>query len=594
MSEKPWINKLFYGDNLDIMERYIADDSVDLVYLDPPFNSDADYNVLFAEEDGSRAAAQIKAFDDTWRWDQAAALAFQETVDQGGEIAKAMKAFRTLLGNSNMLAYLSMMAPRLLELKRILKDTGSIFLHCDPTASHYLKLLMDSIYGPENFRNEIIWRRTGSHAPSRKFSPIHDVLLFYAVSSDSYFVPLKKPYMRGHVMKRFKEDDDGRFKEEIGGNIMTGAGITQGDSGQPWRGMDPSASNRHWAIPGDLAEQMDEDFQDLSVREKLDALLEAGLIEVDDNWKWPHPVRYLKPEDGVPIGDIWASQPYTGRLDKSTPGTVYDSDEDIDADVRWLGTKDAERLGYPTQKPIGLVRRIIEATCPEDGIVLDPFAGCGTTVVASEQLRRKWIGIDITYLAIALLKSRLAEIQNPRPYEVTGEPTSIKEAEALGAADPYHFQWWALDLVNAAPAEQKKGADKGIDGRMTFWEADSEPREIIYSVKAGKVEVGHVRDLVGVITREEADIGVLISLKKPTKPMIEEAAGAGIYRSDLIGSSHPKVQLITVGELLEGKSLDLPNLFAKQGMKAQKAQKAKKIPIPADQMTIGDENKQKE
>lgn len=563
-----WENQLFYGDNLDILRRYVPDDSVDLVYLDPPFNSDADYNVLFAEEDGSRAAAQIKAFDDTWRWDQSAALAFQETVDQGGNIAKAMKSFRTLLGTSNMLAYLAMMAPRLLELKRVLKDSGSIFLHCDPTASHYLKILMDSIFGPENFRNEIIWRRTGSHAPSKKFGPIHDSLLFYACSSDSYFVPIKRPHMLGHISKRFKEQPDGRWKEEIGGNIMTGPGKTEGDSGKPWRGMDPSASNRHWAIPGDLAAQMPDDFQKLEVRQKLEALYKAGLLEVSDDWKWPHPVRYLKEDDaGVPIGDIWASQPYTGKWGKDVVGTVYNSDEDIDDDVRWLGPKDAERLGYPTQKPIGLLRRIINSSCPEDGVVLDPFAGCGTTIIAAEQLKRKWIGIDITYLAIGLLKNRLADFQNPRPYAVKGEPTSIAEATELAKSDPYHFQWWALDLVNARPLEEKKGADKGIDGQITFYEADTDPREIIFSVKAGKVNVSHVRDLVGVISREEADIGVLISLNEPTGPMKEEAASSGVYKSPLMKTSHPRVQLITVGDLLAGKSLNLPNLFVKKGLK---------------------------
>lgn len=573
MSE--WVNQLYYGDNLDILQRYIEDDSVDLVYLDPPFNSDADYNVLFAEEDGSRAAAQIKAFDDTWRWDQAAALAFEQTVDQGGEIAKAMKAFRTLLGPSNMLAYLAMMAPRLLELKRVLKDSGSIFLHCDPTASHYLKLLMDSIFGPENFRNEVIWRRTGSHAPSRKFGPIHDTLLFYACSPDSYFVPIKRPHMLGHIAKRFKEQPDGSWKEEIGGNIMTGAGITKGDSGKPWRGMDPTASNRHWAIPGDLAAQMPEEFQELEVREKLEALYQAGLLEINDKWKWPHPVRYLdEDEAGVPIGDIWASQPYTGKWAKDVVGTVYNSDEDIDDDVRWLGTQDAERLGYPTQKPTGLLKRVIDATCPEDGVVLDPFAGCGTTVIAAEELRRKWIGIDITYLAIGLLKNRLSRLKLPRPYVVKGEPTSISEAKELASSDPYHFQWWALDLVNARPLDEKKGADAGIDGQVTFYEADSDPREIIFSVKAGKVSVSQVRDLVGVITREEADIGVLISLNKPTGPMIKEAASSGSYNSSLMGTSHPRVQLITVGDLLEGKTLDLPNLFAKKGMKTAPAKRA--------------------
>ncbi len=549
-------NVLFYGDNLDVLRRHVADDSVDLIYLDPPFNSNANYNVLFGHADGSRAAAQIKAFDDTWRWDQAAAAAFQDALTAGGAVASALAAFQTLLGPNAMLAYLSMMAPRLVELRRVLKPTGSIYLHCDPTASHYLKLLLDSVFGPDNFRNEIIWRRTGAHGPRRSFGPIHDTILLYSKSSTYYFRVTRRPYMRGHVELRYQRQSDGRYKFITGGNILTGAGATRGESGQPWRGFDPSARNRHWAIPGDLTEQMPIDFASLGVLAKLDALYDAGLVEIKPGAQWPHPVRYLKEGDGQPISDLWASQPYTGAWSSGEKGTVAGSTADIDADVQWLGRTAPERLHYPTQKPEGLMKRIIRASCPEDGVVLDPFCGCGTTIAAAQKLERQWIGIDVTYLAIALIKARLT-VLGTSAYTVLGEPTTADDAEQLAADDPYQFQWWALGLIGARPTEGKKGADHGIDGRLFFFdEGAGKPKQAIVSVKAGKVQVSHVRDLIGVLRREQAQIGVFLSFNEPTQPMRAEAASAGFYASPW--GQHPRVQLLTVAELLTGKKLDMP------------------------------------
>ena len=324
-------NALYYGDNLEILRRYITDESVDLVYLDPPFNSNADYNVLFAERDGTRAHAQIKAFGDTWIWDREAARNFEDAVQIGGpRVASAMMAFRTFLGTSDMLAYLSMMAPRLVELRRVLKPTGSIYLHCDPTASHYLKVLMDAVFRPENFKNEIIWRRTGAHGPRRSFGPIHDTLLFYVNGSSYFFEVVRRPYMRGHVSGRYSADATGRLKFISGGNVLTGAGKTGGESGMPWRGFDPSKKNRHWAIPGFLAERMPPEFAKLRVLAKLEELYKAGLVEVKPGTEWPTPVRYLRDQDGFPIQDLWAYQPYT-------EGTVHGMDDGIDADVAWMG-----------------------------------------------------------------------------------------------------------------------------------------------------------------------------------------------------------------------------------------------------------------
>lgn len=555
MAENPPANLLYYGDNLDVLRRHVADASVDLVYLDPPFNSNASYNVLFAERDGTQAAAQIKAFEDTWRWDAGAARAYDEVVvEVGGLVSQAMQAFRTFLGESDMLAYLAMMAPRLVELRRVMKSSASIYLHCDPTASHYLKMLMDSAFGPENFRNEIIWRRTGAHGAQRSFGPIHDTILFYSKGPDYFFQIVKRPYMRGHVESRYTKDTEGRLKFTSGGNVLTGAGATQGESGRTWRGFDPSAKNRHWAVPGFLARQMPPKFAEFGVLAKLDALYEAGLIDIIEDAAWPTPVRFLNKDDGHPLQDIWAYQPYT-------EGTVFDTKEGIDEDVAWLGPTDPERLGYQTQKPLGLLDRIIRSSCPADGLVLDPFCGCGTTVAAAQALDRRWIGIDITHLAIGLIRHRLRDSYGDSiidTYRVVGEPVSLPDAAALATSEPYQFQAWALGLVGARPfGDIKKGADKGIDGRIYFHEGDAaKTKQIILSVKAGKLHAPYVRDLRGVVDREKAAIGVLLTLDEPTKAMRTEAASAGFYTSPW--GRHPKLQILTVGELLDGGRIDMP------------------------------------
>lgn len=572
------MNYLYYGDNLDVLRLHIDDESVDLVYLDPPFNSNQNYNVLFQEHDGTQAAAQIKAFGDTWRWDEAAARAYEEVVERGGTVAQAMQAFRTYLDRTDMMAYISMMAPRLIELQRVLKPTGSIYLHCDPTASHYLKVLMDAVFGPQNFRNEIIWRRTGAHGPRRSFGPIHDTILFYTKTDDYFFNIVFRPYMKGHVDSRYSKDAaTGKFKFTSGGNILTGSGKTEGESGQIWKGFDPSKKNRHWAIPGFLAEQMEPEFEDLGVIAKLDALYEAGLIDIKKGSAWPTPVRWLEDDEGHPLQDIWAYQPYT-------TGTVHDSKLGIDEDVSWLGPTDPERLGYPTQKPEGLLDRIIRSSCPEGGVVLDPFCGCGTAIAAAQTLKRPWIGIDITHLAIALIKNRLltgfpgVKI----PLTVIGEPVSLPDAMELAAEDKYQFQWWALGLVGARPIEQKKGADRGIDGRLAFHDnPGGKTKNVILSVKGGKLKAQDVRDLRGVVERENAEIGVLISMEDPTQQMRKEAASAGFYSSPW-NSKHPRLQLLTVKELLDGKGIDYPapkqtNITLKKAKSQQKPLKNRKL-----------------
>src|SRR5450830_1240384 len=422
-----WKNKLYFGDNLNIMRDYIADESVDLIYLDPPFNSKATYNVLFAEKDGKQSPAQITAFEDTWHWDMSAARAYEELVTSGpGKLADLIQALRGFLGTNDMMAYLTMMAIRFVEMRRVLKETGSIYLHCDPTASHYLKLLMDAIFGVKNFRNEIVWKRTSAHNDPNRYGRNTDRILFYTKSNKYYFKTIYQPYSQSYIENFYRfEDEKGKYRL----SDLTAAGIRYGESGEEWNGYNPTAISRHWAIPNKAVAEIvgKEKADSLGVKKSLDLLLENGRIFISKNGV-PSYIRYLHEMPGVP------------------------SQELID-DISPISAQAAERLGYPTQKPEALIERIISANSEEGDLVLDPFCGCGTTIAVAERLHRRWIGVDITHLAIALMRTRLEHSFGPdlNPYEVVGEPRDLESARALFRQDAYQFEYWALSLVRARP-----------------------------------------------------------------------------------------------------------------------------------------------
>ena len=524
------MNTLYYGDNLDIMRRYLKDETVDLVYLDPPFNSSQDYNVLFQERDGTRSAAQIRAFKDTWVWDEGAARSLQEIVERSGRVARVMIALRTFLGDTDMLAYLAMMAPRLVELRRVLKPTGSIYLHCDTTASHYLKLIMDAVFGPINFRSEITWKRTNVHSDSKDWSDVSDILLYYVrdASSDFTWNPIHLKHTDAHISSKYKEDADGRF-------------FTLSDMTSPhprpnmmyeWKGY--AFPPMGWRYSRETMQKLDQD---------------GRIWYPGDATKRPRLKRYLDEMPGTLVTNIWT-------------------------DIFPINSQAQERLGYPTQKPEALLARIVKASSNEGDMVLDPFCGCGTAVAVAEKMNRQWIGIDITHLAITLIRHRMKDsFGDSIKYKVVGEPVSLPDAETLAAVDPYQFQWWALGLVGARPVEQKKGADKGIDGRLYFHDEPKKTKQIVFSVKAGHTSAPHVRDLIGVLNREKAEIGVLISLQNPTQPMRAEAASAGFYQAPW-GRKCPKVQLLTIADLLSGKTVDYPreNVTFKKAPKAEAEQ----------------------
>lgn len=510
-------NTLYFGDNLDIMRQYIKDETVDLVYLDPPFKSDQDYNVLFANKDGTKAGAQIKAFEDTWSWDQEAAAEYQRTVEADGRVSQVMQAFRLFLGENDMLAYLTMMAPRLVELRRVLKPTGSIYLHCDPTASHYIKLLMDAVFGPEQFQNEIVWKRTSARSDSHRYNHIHDVILFYSIGRGFTWNVQYMPYDDAYINKFYRHIEKDTGRRYTLSDLMA-PGTRKGESGKPWRGIDPNARGNHWKYT-------------VSTLDELDSI---GRIYWPPKGRVPRFKRYLDEMDGLPLQSIWV-------------------------DIPPVSAHAAERLGYPTQKPEALLERIIQASSNPGDVVLDPFCGCGTAIAVAQRLGRRWIGIDITHLAISLMKHRLHSAFGEKvAYEVIGEPITVEGAGVLAKEDPYQFQWWVLGLVGARSVEKKKGADRGIDGRLYFHDegVKGKTKQIIISVKSGHTTVSHIRDLRGVIEREKAEIGVLITLQEPTQPMRTESASAGFYDSQW--GRHPRIQILTVADLLNGKGIDYP------------------------------------
>jgi site-specific DNA-methyltransferase (adenine-specific) len=512
----------------------VKDETVDLVYLDPPFNSRQDYNVLFAEKDGSQSSSQIHAFEDTWEWNIDAQRSYEFIVEQGGRVADALRAFKTFLFNSDMMAYLAMMAPRLIELRRVLKPTGSIYLHCDPTASHYLKILMDAVFGPQMFRNEIVWKRTSSHSAAKRWGDIHDTILFFTKGSSRTWNGVFVPHSEEYAARYKRIDETGRAWADYD---LTAPGVRHGDSGSIWRGFDVTTKGLHWKVNTKAVESLvgQDSAKQMSTTQKLDLLDANGFLYWSKGGKgFPRFKRYLS--EGAHI-------------------------QDVVTDISPINSQAQERLGYPTQKPEALLERIIKASSNEGDLVLDPFCGCGTTVQVAQRLNRRWIGIDITHLAIGLIKKRLSDAFGPEiksTYDVIGEPTDYAGAAALAAEDKYQFQWWALGQVGARPADRKKGADRGIDGRLYFHDDESgQSKQIVFSVKAGNVTVSQIRDFVGVLVREKAEMGVFLTFDEPTKPMIKEAAEAGLYKSS-DGTTYPRLQILTIQQVLDGKQPQYP------------------------------------
>ena len=523
-----WVNQLYFGDNLDVLREHIPDESVDLIYLDPPFNSNATYNVLFRERSGEESAAQITAFEDTWQWSIESERAYQDVVTRtGGKLGELLQAMRSFLGPNDMMAYLTMMAQRLQALHSALKPTGSIYLHCDPTASHYLKLLMDAVFGLENFRTDISWKRTSAHNDTkqgrRQHGRIHDTLLFYSKSSELTWNPIYTDYDQEYVDRFYRHVEPETGRRYRLSDITGPGGAAKGNPEYEVLGI-----TRHWRYS----------------RERMQELIDEGRIVQARPGTVPRYKRYLDEMTGVSLQDFWA-------------------------DIGPVASQAKERLGYPTQKPEALLERIIVASSNEGDVVLDPFCGCGTAVAVAERLNRRWIGVDVTHIAISLMRYRLhdtfgTDLSN---YEVVGLPQDVASARALATESEhdgrYQFEHWALGLVDARPSG-KKGADSGVDGSINFFDDNSgKAKRIIVQVKSGKVNRGQVATLIGDMKDQQAELGIFITLQQPTRPMRELALGQGVYTPQHFPDhSYPRVQLLTIEELLDGAQPEYPRFAA--------------------------------
>jgi DNA modification methylase len=547
------MNKLYYGDNLEVLRKHIADDSVDLVYLDPPFNSNRNYNVIFNRDGRAKndASAQIQAFGDTWQWTHVTDDQYQRYA-LGGElpsrVADALTAFRTLLGENDAMAYLVNMAPRLVELHRVLKPTGSLYLHCDPTMSHYLKVLMDSIFGANRFVNEIMWKRSAAHSDSRQgarhMGRIHDTILFYAKTDRWLWNPILTKYEEAYVAQRFvhQNSDGRRYKDadltaaKPGGDTSFGWRVKAPVGTKNWKG-DPEgewqnpksgwfykevfpSTGRYWAY----SRQNFQTFHD----EDLLYYTSTGT---------PRLKQYADELEGVQLQDVWN-------------------------DIFPVNSQARERLNYPTQKPISLLERIIQMSSNEGDVVLDPFCGCGTTIDAAQHLNRRWVGIDITFIAVDLIEKRL---QDRYPgiagtYETFGIPRDMGAAKALFGRSPFDFERWAVSRINAQPNEKQQG-DRGVDGVARFYLDKKSVGRVLVSVKGGgHLNPAMVRDLVGTVETQKAQMGVLVTMDKPTPGMVDAVNHGGTYTWPVNGQTFPRVQIITVAELLAGKRPQMPSL----------------------------------
>lgn len=505
------MGNLFFGDNLNILRDEINSESVELIYLDPPFNSKRDYNLLFKTPKGHDSDAQIAAFDDTWHWGEQAEHEFAELLHQENtDVSEMIQSLRRFLKESDMMAYLVIMANRLLELHRVLKQNGSLYLHCDPTASHYLKIVLDAVFGVENFQNEIVWQRTNAHNMRTKgFVRSNDILLFYTKSEDFVFNEQYTEYSP-EQLKRYKPDENGRL---FTGQDLTFSTVNPNRQFE-WRGAKPP-SNRSWGLS---FEQLEKLYAEGKILLRKDGVPRLDGMKI-----------YLDETKGKPLTTNWT-------------------------DIDRVSNTSGERLGYPTQKPLDLLERIIKISSNEGDVVLDPFCGCGTAVHAAETLKREWIGIDITHLAISLIEKRMKDSFPNIKFKVHGTPTDLDGARNLAERDKYQFQWWACSLVNAQPYQgRKKGSDGGIDGLIFFQDDNSGAKKIIVSVKGGEhVGVTQVKDLIATVEREKAAIGLFITLSEPTRPMTTEAVSAGFYQSPK--GEFPKIQILTIDDLLSGKA----------------------------------------
>jgi len=537
-------NELYYGDNLDVLRRKIPSASVDLCYIDPPFNSKRNYFQIYNNQ-GSEDRAQAQAFVDTWNWGDEAVEGIDYILDierlnpRAGDTrwteqtVELIRGLEKVLGRGSLLAYLVHMTLRIVEIHRVLKPTGSFYLHCDPTASHYLKVVCDAIFCGQggDYRNEISWKRSSTRSSiSKSLRKHHDVIFSFTKSHDFTYNLQYEEHDATLLKKYTGKDARGIFRLVP---LMASGRVVNGETGKPWRGFDPNQRGKagmHW----------------LTTHDKLEAYVQQGLVDFPRLESGvPQLKYYLEQNKGVPLSDMW---------------------DDIDV-INSMGN---EALGYPTQKPEALLERIIKASSNEGDTVLDAYCGCGTTVAVAQRLGRRWIGIDITYQSISLILKRLQDrYPNDWPaieanIKLDGVPKDIESAMALANRKDdktrKEFEKWAVLTYsrNQARINDKKGADGGIDGIAYFLKDKDENGKAIFQVKSRSGNRSDLATLNSDRQREKAEFGFLICTSLPTKPMRDEIAAAGKYKHPLLDREDDRLQVITVAELFQGKRLDLP------------------------------------
>jgi len=460
------------GDNLKEM-RKLPDACVDLIATDPPFNSKRDYFVPYRDEQGNEPDSLVKAFTDTWTWGPAAEQTSEELIcDVGGKIGETIYGLQQFLTETPMMAYLVMIAVRIVEMHRILKPTGALYLHCDPTASHYLKIIMDAIFGPKNFRNEIVWHYRRWTAASNQFQKMHDIVFWYS-KTDRYL--FTKP-LQAYSDEKYIED--------------TVRGI----------------------VDGKLVRLKDE----------------------DGNY-----IRREKHREGVLMHDVWK-------------------------DINFIPPTSKERAGYPTQKPIALYKRIIQASSNEGDLVLDPFCGCGTTLMAAEELNRRWFGIDLTYLATGAVKLQIEKFfpHLKDSVTITGTPENTETALQLARTDPAGFEEWCVTHVLKFKSNPQKVADGGIDGTYRFPIGKVKGRQaygkMVAQIKGGNFTLDQIRVFRTAMENTQADLGIFVVTKQPTQGMQTEAHRAGTWKHPVWDMEYPRLQIYEIQDYFEGPAPKIP------------------------------------
>ena len=550
------MNTLYYGDCLTVMQGLPAS-CVDLIYLDPPFNTKRNYHSIYKDETGRPLPDQIDAFCDMWTLNEERERSLREMPvlmrDAGiaDDVVEFWRIWMNALRRTNpaLLAYLSYMVERMVHMKVLLRPTGSLYLHCDPTASHYIKVMLDGVFGHANFRNEIVWKRTYAHGGADRWGSVHDTLLMYSKSDSCKWTGMTQDYEPGYLDDRYgKKDKRGNYQEIV----MTGPGTTLGESGKPWKGYDPTAAGRHWAVPRSAIEALFNEGVEIpaGLHARLDVLHEHGFVFIPKKKGGvPRFKRHALNAGGLPL-------------------------QDVITDIPPINSQAAERMGYATQKPMALLERIIKASTNEGDTVLDPFCGCATTLETAHNLHRKWIGIDIAIHAIKRVsRIRLIDrcgLVEGTDFEIFGVPRDLEGARDLWKHDKYHFQKWAVEQVEGF-VTTKQTADGGIDGRLYFALPDKrELQSMVIEVKGGaNVSIADVRELGDVLHRDDAMLGGLIIMDQlgqhKTRNFQRLMAEAGDL--DVLGVKYPRMQMLTVLQILAGDRFRTPSPAARRGVK---------------------------